>query len=142
MLGCCAVVSEHHPRALSSNLPSGPSASALHAQPGRDPRFLALAVLPHVCVAHGRQVTGGLLRGESRRVPAVEHHLGVLVGEQGGRQLADFAGRKVQSPRQVGVPVVLRGQHLEEYEGVSLIYLRLQFLSADVRYHSRRISKY
>jgi hypothetical protein len=64
----------------SSTSLSGPSASAFHWQPGRDPCSLALAVLPHVRVAHGRQLTGGPQGRASRRVPAVEHYLGLLVG--------------------------------------------------------------
>ena len=70
---------------LSSTSLSGPLASALHWQPGRYPCFLALAVLPHVCAAYGHQLTGGLQRSGSRRVPAVEYYLGLLVGEQVGR---------------------------------------------------------
>src|SRR5215204_3733657 len=80
----------------SSTSLSVSSASALHGQPGRDPCFLALSILPHVCVAHGRQLTGGLQRRGSRRVPAVEHYLSLLVGEQGGCHLGGLTGRKVQ----------------------------------------------
>src|SRR5829696_10129092 len=41
------------------------SASALNGQPGRDPCFLALSILPHFCVAHGRQLTHGRPAGTS-----------------------------------------------------------------------------
>src|SRR5829696_6001743 len=112
------------------------SASALNGQPGRDPCFLALSILPHFCVAHGRQLTGGLLGRRSRRVPAVEHYLGLLVGEQVGRHLGGLAGRKVQRSWQVRVPVVLRSQHFEEDERVSPFHLRPQFVATDVRNHA------
>src|SRR5215211_3037634 len=84
------------PPLSSSRLLTGPSASALHGEPGRDPCFLTLAVLPHVGVAHSRQLTGGLQGSWSRRVPAVEYYLRFLVGEQVWCHLGDFAGRKVQ----------------------------------------------
>src|SRR5215203_3047357 len=112
------------------------SASALNGQPGRDPCFLALSILPHFYVAHGRQLTGVLLGRRSRRVPAVEHHLGLLVGEQVGRHLGGLAGRKVQRSWQVRVPIVSRGQHLKEDERVFPIHLRLQFVATDVRNHA------
>src|SRR5215203_3223459 len=112
------------------------STSALPGQPGRDPCFLALSILPHVCVAHGRQLTGGLQRRGSRRVPAVEHYLGLLVREQVGCQLGDLSGRKVQRSGQVRVPVVLRVQHFEEDERVPPIHLRPQFVATDVHHHA------
>jgi hypothetical protein len=74
---------EHSPchYSLSPTLPSGSAASALHWWPGRNPCLLALDVVSHVTVTHGRQFTGGVSRGGSLRIPAVKHYLGVLLGE-------------------------------------------------------------
>lgn len=52
---------------------------ALGGKPCIDPVLFAFCIITHIRVAHGRQFTGGVLRGVSRRIGAVDDYFGRLI---------------------------------------------------------------
>ena len=60
---------------------------------GIEPVLLALGVIADIGVSHGRQLTGGILRGVSGGVGAVDDDFRILVGDQCRSQGLDLVGR-------------------------------------------------
>jgi hypothetical protein len=98
------------------------------------PVLLASLVVTHVGVAHGHQLTGGLLGLRSRRIRAVDNDLSLLVGDQLLR-LVGLSWRQVDRARQVALPVGLLWQHLQEHEVLPAAHLLFQFFPGDIFYH-------
>ena len=70
------------------------------------PVLLASVVMTHVGVAHGHQLTGGLLGLRSRRTRAVDNNLSLFVGDQLLR-LVGLPRRQVDCARQVAPSIGL-----------------------------------
>ena len=63
-------------------------AVAFGGQAGFHPVLLAAGIVAHVGVAHGRQFTGGVVRGVSGGLGAVDHNVGGLFRQHCGGQFA------------------------------------------------------
>jgi hypothetical protein len=98
------------------------------------PVLLATVVMTHVGVAHGHQLTGGLLGLRSRRTRAVDNDLSLFVGDQLLR-LVGLPRRQVDRARQVAPSIGLLWQRLQEHEVLSAIHLLFQFFPGDVFCH-------
>ena len=98
---------------------------------GIEPILLALGVVADVGVSHGRQFTGGVLRGVSGGVGAIDDDLGVLVGQQRGCQGLDLIGREIFRRRDVRVVVCSFGKRLDEREVLALVQFGPEFVAAD-----------
>ncbi len=88
------------------------------------PVLLASLVVTHVGVAHGHQLTGGLLGLSSRWASTVDDDLRFLVGDQLLR-LAGLPRRQVDRARQVAPPIGILWQRLQEHKVLPALHLGL-----------------
>ena len=90
---------------------------------GVEPILFAAAVITDVGVSHGRQFTGGVLRGMSGGAGAVNDDLSVLVRDQGCGKIFDLIGRQIFCGRDVGVVVSRFGKGLKQRESLTAVEL-------------------
>src|SRR5918998_6414390 len=109
-------------------------AFAFYGQIMPHPVLLASLVMTHVGVAHGHQLTGGLLGLSSRRTCAVDNDLSLLVRDQLLR-LVGLSWRQVDRAWQVTPPVGLLRQHLQEHEVLSAAHLLFELFPGDIFHH-------
>src|SRR5438270_14008837 len=103
---------------------------AFDGELGVEPALLAFGVIADVGISHGRQFTGGVLRGVSGRVRAVDDDFGVLVGNQRGDVL-HFFRRQVLGGWKMRVIVGGLRERLEQEELLAAVELRAQLIAAD-----------
>lgn len=60
-----------------------------------NPVLLTSGIVPHVCVAHLRQFTGGVLRSISSRLSTVNHDVSRLIGQKARCDLLHLIGRQI-----------------------------------------------
>ncbi len=97
---------------------------------GVEPVLFAAGIIAHIGVTHGRQFTGGVLRGVSSRTAAVDDHFGVLIRNQRRCLGADLIWRQVLRPQDMSVVVGILGQRLEQDEVRFAVELLFQLVAA------------
>ena len=79
-----------------------------------DPVLLSTLIVPHICVAHSRQFTGGFLRRVSRRAGAVNDNVRGSIGQDCRRESRKIIGRQVNRTGQMIVMIGGGGQSFDE----------------------------
>src|SRR6266704_357760 len=92
--------------------------SLLHWKIRFHPSLLALRIMRHVGVTHGRQFTGGVFAGVSMRARAVGDDLSILVLQQLRSEFFDLFRGDVQGSGKVGLAVAFRRKRLYDLDGV------------------------
>src|ERR1700685_3227619 len=92
--------------------------SLLHRKPRFHPALLALGIMRHVGVTHGRQFTGGVFARVSMHARAVGDDLSILVRQQLRSEFFDLFRGGVQRSGEMRLALAFRRKSLYDLDGV------------------------
>jgi len=99
------------------------------------PTLLALGVMRHVGVTHGRQFTGGVFAGVSMSVRTVGDDLSLFIGQHLRGEFFDAFRGNIYGSRKVGFAITFGSKRLHDFDRFFSVQLGFQVFGRDSVFH-------